>query len=46
MLYPVAFTDSAAFIIYLCLELLLPVQKITFARMLSLSLLALIFWVR
>ena len=30
------FTDSAAFIIYLCLELLLPVQKITFARMLSL----------
>lgn len=30
------FTDSAAFIIYLGLELLLPVQKITFARMLSL----------
>ena len=30
------FTDSVAFIIYLCLELLLPVQKITFARMLSL----------
>ena len=30
------FTDSIAFIAYLCLELLLPVQKITFARMLSL----------
>ena len=30
------FTDSIAFIVYLCLELLLPVQKITFARMLSL----------
>lgn len=29
-------TDSIAFIVYLCLELLLPVQKITFARMLSL----------
>ena len=30
------FTDSIAFIAYLCLELLLPVQKITFVRMLSL----------
>ena len=30
------FTDSIAFVAYLCLELLLPVQKITFARMLSL----------
>ena len=29
-------TDSIAFIVYLCLELVLPVQKITFARMLSL----------
>ena len=29
-------TDAAAFLVYLCLELLLPVQKITFARMLSL----------
>ncbi len=29
------FTDSIAFVAYLCLELLLPVQKITFARMLS-----------
>ena len=29
------FTDSIALIAYLCLELLLPVQKITFARMLS-----------
>lgn len=31
------FTDSIAFIVYLCLELLLPVQKMTFARMLSLA---------
>lgn len=31
------FTDSIAFIVYLCLELMLPVQKITFARMLSLA---------
>ena len=31
------FTDAAAFFMYLCLELLLPVQKITFARMLSLA---------
>ena len=31
------FTDSIAFVAYLCLELLLPVQKITFARMLSLA---------
>ena len=30
------FTDSIAFIVYLGLELLLPVQKITFARLLSL----------
>lgn len=30
------FTDAVAFCIYLCLEILLPVQKITFARMLSL----------
>lgn len=30
------FTDSIAFMVYLCLEFLLPVQKITFARMLSL----------
>lgn len=30
-------TDSIAFLIYLCLELLLPVQKITFERMLSLA---------
>lgn len=30
------FTDSIAFVAYLCLELLLPVQKITFARLLSL----------
>lgn len=30
------FTDSIAFIVYLCLELLLPIQRITFARMLSL----------
>lgn len=30
------FTDSIAFVAYLCVELLLPVQKITFARMLSL----------
>lgn len=29
-------TDSIAFIVYLCLEVVLPVQKITFARMLSL----------
>lgn len=29
-------TDAIAFIIYLCLELLLPLPKITFARMLSL----------
>ena len=29
-------TDSIAFLIYLCLELLLPIPKITFARMLSL----------
>lgn len=28
-------TDSIAFLLYLCLELLLPVQKITFERMLS-----------
>ena len=31
------FTDTIAFIVYLCLELMLPVQKITFARMLSLA---------
>ena len=31
------FTDTIAFIAYLCLELMLPVQKITFARMLSLA---------
>lgn len=31
------FTDSIAFVDYLCLELLLPVQKITLARMLSLA---------
>lgn len=31
------FTDSIAFIVYLWLELMLPVQKITFARMLSLA---------
>lgn len=30
-------TDSVAFLLYLCLELLLPVQKITFERMLSLA---------
>lgn len=30
-------TDSIAFLLYLCLELLLPVQKITFERMLSLA---------
>ena len=30
------FTDAIAFIVYLCMELLLPVQGITFARMLSL----------
>ena len=30
------FTDAIAFGVYLCIELLLPVQKITFARMLSL----------
>ena len=30
------FTDSIAFIVYLCLELMFPVQKITFARMLAL----------
>lgn len=30
------FTDMIAFIIYLCMELLFPVQKVTFARMLSL----------
>lgn len=30
------FTDSIAFVAYLCLEILLPVQKITFARLLSL----------
>ena len=30
------FTDGIAFLVYLCLELLLPIQKITFARMLSL----------
>ena len=30
------FTDAAAFLVYVCLEILLPVQKITFARMLSL----------
>lgn len=29
------FTDSIAFVAYLCLEFLLPIQKITFARMLS-----------
>lgn len=29
-------TDAIVFMIYLCLELLLPVQKITFARMISL----------
>lgn len=31
------YTDSIAFLLYLCLELLLPVQKITFERMLSLA---------
>lgn len=31
------FTDSVAFVAYLCLELLLPIQKITFARMLSIA---------
>lgn len=30
------FTDAIAFLVYLCLELLIPIQKITFARMLSL----------
>lgn len=30
-------TDSIAFLLYLCLELLLPVQKISFERMLSLA---------
>ena len=30
------FTDAIAFLVYLCLELLLPIQQITFARMLSL----------
>lgn len=30
-------TDSIAFLLYLCLELLLPVHKITFERMLSLA---------
>lgn len=30
------FTDAIAFIAYLCIEILLPVQRITFARMLSL----------
>lgn len=30
------FTDGAAFLAYLCFELLLPVQKITFVRMISL----------
>lgn len=30
-------TDSISFLLYLCLELLLPVQKITFERMLSLA---------
>ena len=30
------FTDSIAFVAYLCLELMLPVQKITFARLFSL----------
>lgn len=30
-------TDSIAFLLYLCLELLLPVQKIAFERMLSLA---------
>lgn len=30
-------TDSIAFLLYLCLELLLPVQKTTFERMLSLA---------
>lgn len=30
------FTDSIAFCLYLCMEILLPVEKITFARMLSL----------
>ena len=29
------FTDSIAFILYLCMELVFPVQRITFARMLS-----------
>lgn len=29
------FTDSIAFVAYLCLELLLPIHKISFARMLS-----------
>ena len=30
-------TDAAAFLVYMCLEMLLPVEKITFARMLCLS---------
>ena len=36
-------TDSIAFLLYLCLELLLPVQKITFERMLSLACMNLLF---
>lgn len=31
------FTDAIAFLAYLCIEILLPVQRITFARMLSLG---------
>lgn len=31
------FIDSIAFIVYLCMEFLLPIQKITFVRMLSLA---------
>ena len=31
------FSDGIAFLLYLCMELLLPVEKITFARMISLS---------
>lgn len=30
-------TDAAAFLVYMCLEMLLPVEKITFARMLCLA---------
>lgn len=36
------FTDAIAFLAYLCIEILLPVQRITFARMLSLGCIAII----